>query len=254
MTSSTQEYLVRRKAFTEEFEKLGGYGLLGRLIAKLMSKSPIAKEMVGKVSTFASKHSDIATNPALYGKPGSAVFQKGMNILKSSPGIAAGKGAIKPWLGKTRQPLGFRPSKKIPWKDPVRRVGQAALTGTANLITTAKTIAKKGIGKYIKEDFARTQYFTKTIGGKGKKQYDVIAKRSLPGRLMNPVFDTGIGFGGLALATNKYDERGKKRGIVSRAGGAIKEAITWGPLRPLAIAHMTTVELPKMTKDIIKGF
>ncbi len=190
-----------------------------------------------------------ATNPALYAKSGKG-WTEGMGTLKAT----TGKGVVKPWLGKTRQPLGFRPSKKIPWKDPVRRVGQAALTGTANLITTGKTIAKKVIGKYIKEDFARTQYFTKTIGGKGKKQYDVIAKRSLPGRLMNPVFDTGIGFGGLALATNKYDERGKKRGIVSRAGGAIKEAITWGPLRPLAIAHMTTVELPKMTKDIIKGF
>lgn len=249
MTNSTQEYLVRRKAFTEEFEKLGGYGLLGRLIAKLMSKSPIAKEMVGKVSTFASKHSDIATNPALYAKSGKG-WAEGMGALKAT----TGKGTIRPMLGKAKQPLGFRESRKIPWKNPVRRVGQSILTGTANLITTGKTIAKKGIGKYIKEDFARTQYFSKTIGGKGGKQYDVLAKRSLAGRVMNPVFDTGIGFGGLALATNKYDERGKKRGVVSRAGGAIKEAITWGPLRPLAIAHMTTVELPKMTKDIIKGF
>ncbi len=250
MTSSTQEYIVRRKAFTEEFEKLGGYGLLGRLIAKLMSKSTIAKDLVGKASTFASKYSDIPTNPALYAKPGSKIYQKGMKTLETT----TRKSTVRPWLGKTREPLGFRESKKIPWKDPVRRVGQSVLTGTANLINIGKTIAKKGIGKYIKEDFARTQYFTKQIGGKGKKQYDVIAKRSLPGRLMNPVFDTGIGFGGLALATNKYDERGKKRGVVSRAGGAIKEAITWGPLRPLAIAHMTTVELPKMTKDIIKGF
>ena len=55
-------------------------------------------------------------------------------------------------------------------------------------------------------------------------------------------------------ATNKYDEQGKKRGIGSRIGGAAKETVFWGPLRPLAMAHLTTVELPKMTKDIIKGF
>ena len=250
MTNSTQEYLVRRKAFAEEFEKLGGYGLLGRLIAKLMSKSPVAKEIVGKVSTFASKHSDIATNPALYRKSGLG-WAEGMGTLKAT----TGKGVIKPWLGKATQPLGFRQSRKIPFsKDPVRSIGQSALTGAANLITTGKIIAKKGIGKYIKQDLARTQYFTKRIGSKGGRQYDVIAKRSLPGRLMNPVVDTGIGFGGLALATNKYDPQGKKRGIVSRVGGAAKEAITWGPLRPLAMAHVTTVELPKMTKDIIKGF
>jgi hypothetical protein len=250
MTNSTQEYLVRRKAFTEEFEKLGGYGLLGRLIAKLMSKSPIAKEMVGKVSTFASKYSDIATNPALYAKSGLG-WAEGMGTLKATAG---GKGVVKPWLGKAKQPLGFRQSRKIPWKDPVRRVGQAVLTGTANLITTAKTIAKKGIGKYIKEDFARTQYFTKTIGSKGGRQYDVIAKRSKAGRIMNPVFDTGLGFGGLALATNKFDDQGKKRSLIPRIGGALKESVLWGPLRPLAMAHVTTVELPKMTKDIIKGF
>ena len=250
MTNSTQEYLVRRKAFVEEFEKLGGYGLLGRLIAKLMSKSPIAKEIVGKVSTFASKHSDIATNPALYAKSGK-VYERGMKTLKTT----TGKPTVKPWLGKTRQPLGFRESKKIPFsKDPVRRVGQLALTGTANLITTGKTIAKKGVGKYLKEDLARTQYFRKTIGAKGGKQYDVLAKRSLAGRITNPVFDTGIGFGGLALATNKYDPQGKERGLISRAGGALKESVLWGPLRPLAMAHVTTVELPKMTKDIIKGF
>jgi hypothetical protein len=249
MTNSTQEYLVRRKAFTEEFEKLGGYGLLGRLIAKLMSKSPIAKEMVGKVSTFASKYSDIMTSPASYAKSGK-VYKQGLEALKTT----TKKTTMRPWLGKTRQPLGFRESKKIPWKDPVRRVGQAVLTGTANLITTGKTIAKEGIRGYVKKDLARTQYFAKTIGAKGGKQYDVIAKRSLPGRLMNPVFDTGIGFGGLALATSKYDDQGKKRGVTSRIGGALKETVLWGPLRPLAMAHMTTVELPKMTKDIIKGF
>ncbi len=249
MISSTQEYIVKRKAFVEEFEKLGGYGLLGRLIAKIMSKSTIAKDIVGKVSTFASKHSDIATNPALYRKSGIG-WMEGMGTLKAT----TGKGTVKPWLGKTRQPLGFRQSRKIPWKDPVRRIGQAALTGTANLITTGKTIAKKGIGKYIKEDFARTQYFTKTIGSKGGRQYDVIAKRSKAGRIMNPVVDTGLGFGGLALATNKYDPQGKKRGLTSRVGGALKESVLWGPLRPLAMAHLTTVELPKMTKDIIKGF
>ncbi len=249
MTSSTQEYIVKRKAFVEEFEKLGGYGLLGRLITKLMSKSPIAKEMVGKVSTFASKYSDIATNPAAYAKSGK-VYEQGMKTLKAT----TGKSTMKPWLGKTRQPLGFRQSRKIPFfKDPVRSVGQSVLTGTANLITAGKTVAKKGIGKYIKEDFARTQYFSKTIG-KGRKQYDVIAKRSLPGRLMNPVFDTGIGFGGLALATNKYDAQGKKRGLTPRIGSALKESVLWGPLRPLAVAQITTVELPKMTKDIIKGF
>jgi len=249
MTNSTQEYLVRRKAFAEEFEKLGGYGLLGRLIAKLMSKSPIAKEMVGKASTFASKYSDIPTNPALYRKSGMG-WMEGMGTLKAT----TGKGTIRPWFGKAKQPLGFRESKKIPWKDPVRRVGQTIMTGAANLITTGKTIAKKGVGKYLKEDLARTQYFSKTIAGKGGKQYDVIAKRSLAGRITNPVFDTGIGFGGLALATNKYDIQGKKRGIGSRIAGAAKESVLWGPLRPLAIAHMTTVELPKMTKDIIKGF
>jgi hypothetical protein len=251
MTNSTQEYLVKRKAFMEEFEKLGGYGLLGKLITKLMSKSTIAKDIVGKVSTFASKHSDLATNPALYTKPGSEIYQKGMETLKTT----SGKSSVRPLLGKSRQPLGFRESKKIPFKkDPVRRIGQMALTGAANLAMTGKTIAKKGIGKYLKEDLARTQYFTKTIGSKGGKQYDYIAKRSLPGRLMNPVFDTGIGFGGLALATNKYDEQGQKRGIADRVGGAAKEAIAWGPLRPLAMAHMTTVELPKITKDLIKGF
>lgn len=250
MTNSTQEYLVRRKAFAEEFEKLGGYGLLGKLITRLMSKSTIAKDIVGKVSTFASKHSDIVTNPALYSKSGK-VFERGMKTLKTT----TGKSTVKPWLGKTRQPLGFRESKKIPFlKDPVRSVGQSALTGAANLITTGKTIAKEGVRGYIKKDLARTQYFTKTIGAKGGKQYNVIAKRSLAGKITNPVFDTGIGFGGLALATSKYDDQGKKRGIASRTGGAVKEAITWGPLRPLAIAHMTTIELPKMTKDLIKGF
>lgn len=249
MTSSTQEYIVKRKAFVEEFEKLGGYGLLGQLITKLMSKSTIAKDIVGKVSTFASKYSDTA-NPALYRKSGIG-WMEGMGTLKAT---TSGKGTIKPMLGKAKQPLGFRPARKIPFfKDPVRRVGQTVLTGAANLAMTGKNIAKKGIGKYIKEDFARTQYFTKTIG-KGGKQYDVIAKRSLPGRLMNPVFDTGIGFGGLALATNKYDPQGKKRGLTSRIGGAVKESVLWGPLRPLAMAHLTTVELPKMTKDIIKGF
>ena len=234
------------------FEKLGGVpvGLLGKLIAKLMSKSPIAKDIVGKVSTFASKHSDIATNPALYSKPGSKIYQKGIEALETT----TKKTTMKPWLGKTRQPLGFRESRKIPWKDPVRRIGQSVLTGTANIINVGRTIAKKGIGKYIKEDFARTQYYTKVIGAKGAKQYDVIAKRSLAGRAMNPVFDTGIGFGGLALATSKYDEQGKKRGLTSRVGGALKETVLWGPLRPLAMAHLTTVELPKMTKDIIKGF
>jgi hypothetical protein len=248
MTSSTQEYIVKRKAFVEEFEKLGGYGLLGRLITKLMSKSTIAKDIVGKASAFASKYSDIPTNPALYRKSGIG-WMEGMGTLKAT----TGKGTVRPWFGKAKQPLGFRQARQIPWKNPVKRVGQSALTGAANLITTGKTIAKKGIGKYIKEDFARTQYFSKTIG-KGGRQYDVIAKRSLPGRLMNPVVDTGVGFGGLALATNKFNEQGKKRGMGSRLGGALKESVLWGPLRPLAMAHLTTVELPKMTKDIIKGF
>ena len=249
MTSSTQEYLVRRKAFAEEFEKLGGYGLIGRLVTKLMSKSKVAKDMIGRVSSFASKYSD-TTNPALYRKSG-AGFTKGMEALKTT----TGKSTVKPWLGKAKQPLGFRESRKIPFlKDPVRSVGQSITTGAANLAMAGKTIAKKGIGKYIKEDFARTQYFTETIAGKGGKQYDVIAKRSLAGRITNPVFDTGIGFGGLALATNQYDEQGKKRGVGSRIAGAAKESVLWGPLRPLAMAHMTTVELPKMTKDIIKGF
>ncbi len=249
MTNSTQEYLVRRKAFAEEFEKLGGYGLLGRLITKLMSKSKAAKEMVGRVSSFASKYSD-TTNPALYSKSGPGVTKE-MEALK----VTTGKSTVKPMLGRAKQPLGFRESRKIEFlKDPVRSVGQTIMTGAANLVTTGKTIAKKGFGKYLKEDLARTQYFSKTIASKGGKRYDVIAKRSLAGRITNPVFDTGIGFGGLALATSKYDEQGKKRGIGSRIAGAAKESVLWGPLRPLAMAHLTTVELPKMTKDIIKGF
>jgi hypothetical protein len=252
MTNSTQEYIVKRKAFAEEFEKLGGYGLIGRLLTKIMSKSTVAKDMVGRVSSFASKYSNQMTNPAAYSKSGK-VYEKGMEALKAT--TSTGKPTVRPWLGKTRQPLGIRESKKIPFfKDPIRSVGQTMMTGAANLAMTGKTIAKKGIGKYIKEDLARTQYFSKTIAGKGGKQYDVLAKRSLAGRITNPVFDTGIGFGGLALATNKYDEQGKKRSIAGRVGGAAKEAITWGPLRPLAMAHLTTVELPKMTKDIIKGF
>jgi len=249
MTKSAQEYILRRKAFAEEFEKLGGYALIGKLIAGLMSKSTLAKNLIGKASTFANKHSNIATNLASYSKSG-AGYAKGMNVLKAT----TGKSTVRPMLGKTKQPLGFRPSNKIDFfKDPVRSVGQTVMTGTANLINTGKTIAKKGLGKYLKEDFARTQYYSKTIGT-GKKRYDVIAKRSIPGRLMNPVFDTGIGFGGLALATNKYDDQGKQRGAGSRVGGALKESVLWGPLRPLAMAHLTTVELPKLTKDIIKGF
>jgi hypothetical protein len=249
MTNSTQEYLVRRKAFAEEFEKLGGYALIGRLISGLMSKSQLAKNLIGKASTFANKHSNISTNLASYSKSGTG-YTKGMDVLKAT----TGKSTVRPMLGKNKQPLGFRPSKKIDFfKDPVRSIGQTVMTGTANLINTGKTIAKKGLGKYLKEDFARTQYYSKTIGT-GKKRYDVIAKRSIPGRLMNPVFDTGIGFGGLALATNKYDDQGKQRGVGSRVGGALKESVLWGPLRPLAMAHLTTVELPKMTKDIIKGF
>jgi hypothetical protein len=250
MTNSTQEYLVRRKAFAEEFEKLGGYGLLGRLITKLMSKSTVAKDMVGRVSSFASKHSGQMTDPARYSTTGK-VFEKGMKTLKTT----TGKPTVRPWLGKTRKPVGIRESKKIPFlKDPIRSAGQTVLTGAANLAMTGKTIAKEGIRGYLKKDLARTQYFSKTIGAKGGKQYDVLAKRSLAGKITNPVFDTGIGFGGLALATSKYDEQGKKRGIASRIGGAAKESVLWGPLRPLAMAHMTTVELPKMTKDIIKGF
>lgn len=252
MTSSTQEYLVRRKAFAEEFEKLGGVpvGLIGKLLTKLMSKSTLAKDVVGRVSSFASKHSSQMTNPAAYSKSGK-VFDKGMEALKTT----TGKSTVRPWLGKTRQPLGIRESKKIDlWKDPVRSVGQTVMTGAANLAMTGKTIAKKGLGKYLKEDFAKTQYFSKQIAGKGGKKYDVLAKRSLAGRITNPVFDTGVGFGGLALATNKYDEQGKKRGMASRIGSAAKESVLWGPLRPLAMAHLTTVELPKMTKDIIKGF
>jgi hypothetical protein len=253
MTSSTQEYLVRRKAFAEEFEKLGGVpaGLIGKLLAKIMSKSTVAKDMVGRVSSFASKHSTQMTNPAAaYSKSGK-VYEQGMEALKTT----TGKSTVKPWLGKSRQPLGIRESKKIDlFKDPLRSVGQTVMTGAANLAMTGKTIAKKGLGKYLKEDFARTQYFSKQIAGKGGKKYDVLAKRSLAGKITSPVFDTGVGFGGLALATNKYDDQGQKRGIASRIGSAAKESVLWGPLRPLAMAHLTTVELPKMTKDIIKGF
>jgi hypothetical protein len=252
MTSSTQEYLVRRKAFAEEMEKLGTSGLIGRLLAKIMSKSTVAKDMVGRISSFASKHSTQMANPAAaYSKSGK-VYEEGMQALKAT----TGKSTVKPWLGKSRQPLGIRESKKIDFfKDPLRSVGQTVMTGAANLANTAKTIAKKGLGKYIKEDFAAARHFSKQITGEGGKKYDVLAKRSFIGGLANPVFETaGIGFGGMALATNKYDEQGKKRGIGSRIGGAAKETALWGPLRPLAMAHLTTVELPKMTKDIIKGF
>ena len=249
MTNSTQEYLVRQKAFFDELEKLGAVGLIGRLVTGLMSKSPIAKELFGKASRFATQY---ATNLGREGfRQSGKVFQEGMTALKST----TGKSTIRPMLGTSKQVMGIRESSKIPFmKDPIRSVGQSVLRGAANLVNTGKTIAKEGVGSYLKKDLARTQYFTKTITGEGGKAFDVLAKRSLPGRLINPVVDTGIGFGGLALATNKYDAQGRKRGLASRIGGAAKEGILWGPLRPLAMAHMTTVELPKMTKDIIKGF
>lgn len=250
MTSSTQEYLIRRKAFIEEFEKLGGAGLIGRLVSKLLSKSPVVKNMAGRLSTFAAKHGDELTHPSLYKMTG-RTFERGMGALKHT----TGKSTVKPWFGKARQPIGFRESTKIPFtKNPVKSIGQSILTGAANLVNTGKTIANKGLLGYLKQDFGRTQYFTKTVTGKGGKAYDVLAKRSLAGRLTNPVLDTGVGFGGLALATNKYDEKGRERGLASRIGNAAKDAAWWGPLRPLAMAHLSTVEIPKMTKDVIKGF
>jgi len=249
MTNSTQEYLVRRKAFAEEFEKLGGYALVGRLIAGLMSKSTLAKNLVGKVSRFGSKYSTRSLNKPMYltAKGGGKTFHFGMDAL--------GKSTLKPWLGKGRAPIGVRQVNKVKFtKDPVRSIGQSVLRGAANTVEDLKTIAKKGPWSYMKKDIARAQTFSKTVTGKGGKQYEIFGKRSLSGKILNPVAETGLGIGGLTLAMNGRDEQGKKRGLLSRVGSAAKDTFVWGPMRAPAAAFYGATELPKITKDIIKGF
>jgi hypothetical protein len=250
MTNSTQEYKVKREAFIAEFEKLGGYALLGRLLTKAMTKVPVIKDAVKGLSNFATKHSTRPISKPLYSTSGKT-FTEGMSALKST----TGKSTVRPWFGKSQVPLGVRKVSRTPFfKDPLRATGEAVQRGAAHTIDNLKTVAKEGVGSFFKKEFARSQTFAKTVTGKNGKQFEVIGKRSIPGRLLNPMWDTGAGFGALSLATDSHDQYGKKRSFGSRLGRAAGETALFGVGRPVGMAYVTAVELPKMMKSTFKGF
>jgi len=237
----------------DEFEKLGGYGLLGKILSGVMRKSKFVNTAVKSMGTFADTY---ATNPLSKNmvKTTGGVFNKGMDALKASQ---QGKSTIRPWLGTTRSPLGVQEVVKNNTKfleNPLKAVKERAYRGTAHMIDNFRVVAQEGAGSFIKKEISRAGQFSKEVTGLNGKKYNIIGRRSLAGQALNTLTDTGIGFGALALATNKNDDSGKPRTALQRIANAGKEAFMWGVAKPLAIGKALVYDLPKMTMDLNKGF
>lgn len=251
MLTKSQEDLIKYAAFNKELEKLAVplMPLLSKLFGRIATKTPALKSIATNIGSKANKFiSNYATKS--HGTPFYRSSGSTFSALR-----AANSSKMRPMLGfGNKKILGYRQVTRTPFtKNPLKSTGEAVLSATANTMDNVKHFLKSP-RKYVKEDLFRSQHFSKVVTGPGNKKYEIFAKRSIPGKIMNPVFDTGVGFGALTLATNKHDEKGQQQGILKRVGKAAGTSIAWGPLRPLTMAKFTAVDLPKEIKNSIKGF
>lgn len=238
---------IKYMGFCDELEKLGFIAGLGPLLGRVIAKTGIGAKAIAGAGKFISRYGTKQFSKPMFQTAGKT-YARGIS--------AAGSKTVRPWLGTKKTIEGVRkvPIKTPFLKNPLKATGEVVLAAGANTLDRVRYALKEGIGKYSKEEIRKAQYFSKTVTGKGGSRYEVYGKRSIPGRIANTAFDTGLGFGALGLATNKYDDKGKQQSMTKRIGGAAKDTLSWGLLRPLTMAKFTAVDLPRETKNIIKGF
>ncbi len=232
--------IIKTAAFKDELEKLGG---VETLAAKLLFRTvPKLLKGLGRGSGATSK---FLASSQKRGLGAGQTISRGIDRVSRSWGpkgkltdygkldlsTAATSGAKhRPWFGlKAKAPIkgateqasrfpGFTESPAAWAKTrPQAWVGEAA----ANI----KFIKDKGIGGFIKHEFAKGRTYTK--GGE-------IYKRSPIGQVMGPALTTGLGFGAMTTAfdttnpvTGRQYSMGRRlaRGATEAAGWSIAPGI-----------------------------
>jgi len=117
--------------------------------------------------------------------------------------------------------------------------------GVGQISTNLNTIQRKGLRKFLKQDFQLARTYTKEINGVNYRY-----KRSLAGQALSAGLTSGIGmgtFGYMSYGTNP--RTGKQRNQATRAGLELGDAAAW----TLAPSFTGAVVGGKLLGSLAKG-
>lgn len=115
----------------------------------------------------------------------------------------------------------------------------------------ANFTSKNPVGRAFEvlgKELDAARYYNRPSSIKGQ---DLIYKRSLPGRILNPIISTGVGIGATqGLMTRNPDGSSASTGKKLFVGA--KESLKWGIGGPIMLAKGLAYDIPKATYNIIK--
>lgn len=227
--------------FTSELEKYAG---LTSALFKFVPKKWLAQ--IGKWAGEAKGLSG-SINYGFNVTKDSKAFKTGVDAVKSAPFSA------KNLTGTMGRKLEISGIKEAPAHVPFFKHPDGIVAGVKNMGMNVvrkqsahlEHLRKYGLRDLVKTEFKNSQYFTKNVKGVNGKNYNIKIKRSIPGRLANPIMGTGVGWGGMEFF-NKTDDKGRKLTYGQRGINSAKEALKWTIGGPVMGAKMMAYDMPKM--------
>jgi len=195
----------------------------GKKLMEVGKANPNIKftELMDRGSKYMQKNFADQWAPLANSKNFAELQSKGQ--IKNVEQVMSPKGPMKTFFGTNSTPEFIRQGQG-------HTMLAKGLAETGNAWLGGRTEGIKGIGKVLKNDFTDKMYFTKDIAGKTYR-----GKRSLVGRVVNPLLASGVGMGAITAATTE-GENGQKPTLGKRLRRGAVDTALWGLAPPIGAA------------------